>query len=76
MKRFRINEKNEVNLLVRYKGELILRTVYVSGFTSITEATNYAKNLLDWRHKNKRNRIELTIHNLETGQSKYINTFS
>jgi hypothetical protein len=76
MKRFRINEKNDVHLLVRHKGELILRTVYESGFSSISQAANYAKNLLDWRHKNKGYRIEITIHNLETGQSKYINTFS
>lgn len=76
MKRFRINEKNEINIQVRYKGELYLRTVYESGFSNINQVVNYIKNMLDFRLKNKGYRIEIAIHNLDTQQSKYINTFS
>lgn len=76
MKRFRINEKNEINIQVRYKGELYFRTVYESGFTNINQVVNYIKNMLDFRLKNKGYRIEIAIHNLDTQQSKYINTFS
>lgn len=76
MKRFRINPSNEINIFIRYKGELILRTVYEKGFNSITDTVKYSKGLLSNLHKNKGYRIEIGIFNLDTGQSKFINTFS
>lgn len=76
MKRFRINSQNEINIFIRHKGELIIRSVYEKGFNSLPETINYAKSLLDFRHKNKGYKIEIGIFNLTTNKEKYINTFS
>lgn len=76
MKRFRIKEADNLKIDVRYKGQIITQTKNFSGFSSIMQALNFIKNNLPWNFKGYGKRIEIAIHNMDTGQSKYLNTFS
>lgn len=77
MKRFRINKNNDIKIHIRNsKGELLTKSIFESGFSSISEAKNYALNFLPWNYKGYGRRIEIAIHNLDTQESKYIITFS
>lgn len=77
MKRFRINKNHDIKIHVRNaNGEYLMGSIFESGFSSISEAKNYALNRLPWNYKGYGRRIEIGIHNLDTWESKYINTFS
>lgn len=76
MKRFRINKEHEILINLTHNGKLIIKSIRENGFTTISEAQNYAKGFLPWNLKGYGKRIEIAIHNLDTQQSKYINTFS
>lgn len=76
MKRFRINKEHEILINLTHNGKLIIKSIRESGFTTISEAQNYAKGFLPWNLRGYGKRIEIAIHNLDTQQSKYINTFS
>lgn len=73
--RFRINANDNVRVNVTHNGKLILPTLS-DNFSSITEIKDFVKNRLNWEYKGLGRRIEIAIHNLDKGQSKYINTFS
>lgn len=75
MKRFRINANDNVRVNVTHNGKLILPTLS-DHFSSINEIKAFVKNRLNWEYKGLGRRIEISIHNLDKGQSKYINTFS
>lgn len=76
MKRFRIKQRDMVTINVTQKNKLILPSLIDSGFTNIEQAKNFALSKLGWPWKGYGRRIEITIHNQDTGQTKYLNTFS
>lgn len=76
MKRYRINKEDDLHIFVNYKNERYLRLLYERGFTTIWDAANFAKSKLDFRLKGLGRRIEIEIYNLNTKETKYLNTFS
>lgn len=77
MKRFRIKKTDDIKINIRNnKGEFLTKTLFESNFTTIPEVINFALQYLPWNYKGYGRRIEIAIHNLDTEQSKYINTFS
>jgi hypothetical protein len=76
MKRYRINKEDDLHIFVNYKSETYLRLLYEKGFTTIWDAANFAKSKLDFRLKGLGRRIEIEIYNLNTRETKYLNTFS
>jgi hypothetical protein len=76
MKRYRINKEDDLHIFVNYKSETYLRLLYEKGFTTIWDAANFAKSKLDFRLKGLGRRIEIEIYNLNTKETKYLNTFS
>ena len=76
MKRFRIKQTDLVTINVTQKNKLLLPSLTDSGFSSIEQAKNFALAKLGWPYKGYGRRIEIAIHNIDTGQSKYLNTFS
>ena len=76
MKRYRINKEDDLHIFVNYKSETYLRLLYEKGFTTIWDAANFAKSKLDFRLKGLGRRIEIEIYNLNTKETKYLETFS
>lgn len=77
MKRFRINKEHDIKIHIRNNnGEFLTKSLFESGFSNIEQVKNYALNNLPWNYKGYGRRIEIGIHNLDTWESKYINTFS
>lgn len=76
MKRYRINKQDDLHIFVNYKNEMYLRLLYETGFSTIWEAANFAKDKLDFRLKGLGRRIEIEIYNLNTRETKYLSTFS
>jgi hypothetical protein len=77
MKKFTIKKTDDIKIHIRNKDGLFLtRSIFESGFSKISEAKSYAMNFLPWDYKGYGRRIEISIHNLDSGESKYINTFS
>jgi|694.fasta_scaffold125538_6 hypothetical protein len=76
MKRFRIKQADNIKIDIRHKGQIITQSVNFSGFSSINEACNFVKNNLPWNFKGYGRKIEIAIHNMDTGQSKYLDTYS
>jgi hypothetical protein len=75
MKRFRINECDQVIILARHKSEIIEKQMYF-GYSSLKEIKNKFLQSLPYEFKNKGRRIELTIFNQSNQEYKYLNTFS
>ena len=75
MERFRINQNDQIKVNVTHNGKLILPTLS-DHFSSVDQIKTYVKNRLNWEYKGLGRRIEIAIHNIDKGQSKYINTFS
>jgi hypothetical protein len=75
MKRFRINQADQIIILARYRSEIIEKQMYF-GYSSLKEIKNKFLECLPYEFKNKGRRIELTIFNSETNEYKYIDTFS
>ena len=76
MKRFRIKLADNLKIDIRYKGQIIMQTSNISDFSSIIDASNFVKNNLPWNFKGYGKKIEIAIHNMDTGKTKYLNTFS
>lgn len=77
MQRFRIKKTDDIKIHIRNKDGLFLtRSIFDSGFSKISEIKSYAINFLPWNYKGYGRKIEIAIHNLDTGQTKYLNTFS
>ena len=76
MERYRINKIHDIKINIRYKDQFISKTLFIKGFSKLEEIKNYALNSLSWEYKGKGKRIEIGVFNLDTGQIKYINTFS
>lgn len=75
MKRFRINENQQIIIIARYKGEIIEKTRFF-GYSNLKDIKSKFLNSLSYEWKNKGKRIELTFFNQSTNEYKYINTFS
>lgn len=75
MKRFRINECDQVIILARYKSEIIEKQMYF-GYKNIKEIKNKFLECLPYEFKNKGRRIELTIYNQSNNEYKYLDCFS
>jgi len=76
MKRFRIKKTDIITINVTKENKLLLPSLTDSGFSSIEQAKLFALNRLGWPYKGYGRRIEIAIHNMDTGQTKYLNTFS
>jgi hypothetical protein len=77
MQRFRIKKTDDIKIHIRNKDGLFLtRSIFESGFSKISEIKSYSINFLPWNYKGYGRKIEIAIHNLDTGQTKYLNTFS
>ena len=77
MQRFRVNKKHEIKIHIRNaNGEFLTKSLFDSGFSNILEIKNYALNHLPWNYKGYGRKIEIAIHNLDTWETKYLNTFS
>ena len=76
MQRFRIKYNDEILANVRYKGEIVGKCYFDSGFTRCTEIVNQMKERIDWQIKGTGKRIEVMIYNKSTEQVKYIDTFA
>lgn len=75
MKRFRINEADQIIILARYNSEVIEKQRYF-GYKNLKEIKNLFLDCLPYEFKNKGKRIELTIYNQSNNEYKYLNTFS
>lgn len=75
MKRFRINECDQIIVLARYNSEVIEKQRYF-GYKNLKEIKNLFLDCLPYEFKNKGRRIELTIYNQSNNEYKYLNTFS
>jgi hypothetical protein len=76
MERFRINKIHDIKINILCKGQFISKTLFIKGFSKLDEIKKYALNCLSWEYKGNGRRIEIIVHNLDTEQIKYINTFS
>ena len=75
MKRFRINECDQVIILARYKSEIIEKQMYF-GYKNLKQIKNKFLECLPYEFKNKGMRIELTIYNQSNQEYKYLDCFS
>jgi hypothetical protein len=75
MKRFRINESDQIIILARYNSEVIEKKRYF-GYKNLKEIKNKFLDCLPYEFKNRGKRIELTIYNQSSNEYKYIDTFS
>jgi len=75
MQRFRIKQTDTVTAYICHKGQVIA-SLYDSGFNTIDSVKYQILNKLGWSYKGYGRRVEITIHNQDTGQTKYLNTFS
>ncbi len=75
MKRFRINENDQIIILARYNSEVIEKQRYF-GYKNLKEIKNKFLDCLPYEFKNRGKRIELTIYNQSSNEYKYIDTFS
>lgn len=75
MKKFSIAKNDQIKIDIRYKGNLILPSIF-DQFKNIGEIKNCVKYKLPWNYKGYGKRIEIGIHNITKEQSKYINIFS
>lgn len=75
MKRFRINESDQIIILARYNSEVIEKQRYF-GYKNLKEIKNKFLDCLPYEFKNRGKRIELTIYNQSSNEYKYIDTFS
>jgi hypothetical protein len=75
MKRFRINENDQIIILARYNSEVIEKQRYF-GYKNLKEIKNKFLDCLPYEFKNRGKRIELTIYNQSSNEYKFIDTFS
>jgi hypothetical protein len=75
MKRFRINEAEQIIIFARYKSEIIEKQRYF-GYKSLQDIKRHFLENLPFEFKNKGRRIELTIFNATKNEYRYINCFS
>lgn len=76
MKRFRIKQSDLITINVTKENKLLYPSFTGIGFSNIEQIKNFAIYNLSWEYKGKGRRIEIAIHNLESKESKYLNTFS
>ena len=76
MERFRVKNSDLVTINVTKENKLINPPFTGLGFSNIEQIKNFVLYHLTWEFKGKGRRIEIAIHNLETKESKFINTFS
>lgn len=75
MKRFRINECDQIIILARYHSEVIEKQRFF-GYKSLKEIKQKFLESLPYEFKNKGRRIELTIYNQSNQEYKYLDCFS
>jgi len=75
MKRFRINECDQVIILARHKSDIIEKQMFM-GYSNLKQIKDKFLECLPYEFKNKGRRIELTIYNQSNQEYKYIDTFS
>ena len=75
MKRFRINQADQIIILARYKSEIIEKQRFL-GYSSLKIIKNKFLECLPYNFKNKGRRIELTIYNQSNNEYKYLDCFS
>lgn len=75
MKRFRVNECDEIIILARYKSEIIEKQMYL-GYKNLKQIKDKFLECLPYEFKNKGRRIELTIYNQSNQEYKYLDCFS
>jgi hypothetical protein len=76
MQRFRIKQSDLITINVTKENKLLYPSFTGIGFSNIEQIKNFAIYNLSWEYKGKGRRIEIAIHNLESKESKYLNTFS
>lgn len=76
MERFRLKQRDLITINVTKDNKLLYPSFTGVGFSNLDQVKNFALFKLDWEFKGKGRRIEISIHNLETKESKFINTFS
>lgn len=75
MQRFRIKKDELINFSVFHKGEKVIQKT-ISGFSNITDLMNCIKQKIGYPLQGCGRRIEIEIVNIDTAQTKYLNTFS
>jgi len=76
MKRFRIKQSDLITINVTKENKLLYPSFTGIGFSNIEQIKNFALYNLTWEYKGKGRRIDISIHNFETKESKYLSTFS